>query len=203
MAGSHDRVSELLSDRDASPQSGPSISPDRAMRATPDVVDAGGQMDALCDGSELPRPDTQTARFLASAMHDADIFRAYLETRAALGTTREVLDRQALNERIDRGRGSGPHAAARTQPRPSPRTARRGSGRRQAPDECSAAACRRGYVETDSPRTEACLAEPAPSGSGSSRERSPSKGCERASTAKVLPLLRVSEGSTDGGCCVQ
>ena len=60
------------------------------------------QMDALRDGSEPPRPNPQTARFLAAALHDADIFRAYLETRAALATTREVLGCQALSERVDR-----------------------------------------------------------------------------------------------------
>ncbi|MBV9916766.1 MAG: FAD-dependent oxidoreductase [Solirubrobacterales bacterium] len=61
-----------------------------------------GEVDSLRSDSEPPTPDTQTARFVAAAPHDPDVFRAYLETRAALATTREVLERPALVERIDR-----------------------------------------------------------------------------------------------------
>ncbi|MBV8999018.1 MAG: FAD-dependent monooxygenase [Solirubrobacterales bacterium] len=61
-----------------------------------------GEIDALRSGFKPPAPGTQTAKFLAGALHDADVFRAYLETRAALATAHEVLARQALTERIDR-----------------------------------------------------------------------------------------------------
>ena len=60
------------------------------------------EIDALRTGSDAPAPDPQTSKLLAAALHDADTFRAYLETRAALATTREVVDRPELNERIDR-----------------------------------------------------------------------------------------------------
>ena len=60
------------------------------------------EMDALRDGRQPPRPDARNMQFLATALHDADVFRGYLETRAALATTREVLGRKELAERIDR-----------------------------------------------------------------------------------------------------
>jgi flavin-dependent dehydrogenase len=59
------------------------------------------EIDALRNGHEPSRPDARTARLLAAVPHDADVFRAYLETRAGLTTMREVVSRQALMDRID------------------------------------------------------------------------------------------------------
>ena len=60
------------------------------------------EMEALRAGVKPPRPDTPMSRFVAAALHEPDVFRAFLETRAALATTREVLGPQDVRERIER-----------------------------------------------------------------------------------------------------
>ncbi|HEY2657790.1 MAG TPA: FAD-dependent monooxygenase [Solirubrobacteraceae bacterium] len=59
------------------------------------------EIDALRNDLEPPKPGARAARFFAAALHDADAFRGYLETRAGLATMREVIDRPALAQRID------------------------------------------------------------------------------------------------------
>ncbi|MFF5207519.1 FAD-dependent oxidoreductase [Streptosporangium sp. NPDC000396] len=59
------------------------------------------EMDALRQGVQPPPPDPAAARFEAAAFHDADVFRALVETAACLAVPRDVLARPDLQARID------------------------------------------------------------------------------------------------------
>jgi 2-polyprenyl-6-methoxyphenol hydroxylase-like FAD-dependent oxidoreductase len=60
------------------------------------------EMAALREGREPPAPDPVARRFLAAAMHDADVFRAFLETVHCLALPREVLARPGIARRVER-----------------------------------------------------------------------------------------------------
>jgi len=57
------------------------------------------EMNALRNGLEPPQPDAAVAALLAAMMHDADLFRAFLESRAGITTLGETLARPGLVER--------------------------------------------------------------------------------------------------------
>ena len=58
------------------------------------------EIEALRSGVEPPAPHPQLAQLIAASTHDADAFRAFLETRSCLATMGEVLSRPALAERL-------------------------------------------------------------------------------------------------------
>lgn len=79
------------------------------------------QMEALRNGLEPPPPDPTTARFLAAAGYDADVFRALLDTVLCLAQPEEVLARPQIRAAIE--------AAGDARPAPFP-----GPNRRQLLD---------------------------------------------------------------------
>ena len=58
------------------------------------------EIDALRSGATLPAPPAVVAALPTALAHDAEIFRAFVETRACLATLREVLARPGMAERI-------------------------------------------------------------------------------------------------------
>jgi 2-polyprenyl-6-methoxyphenol hydroxylase-like FAD-dependent oxidoreductase len=74
------------------------------------------EMSALLDGTPVPKPNPAISKFLAAASHDADVFRAMLETVVCVSLPQEVMARPhvaakmaefegrelPLNSRIDR-----------------------------------------------------------------------------------------------------
>jgi 2-polyprenyl-6-methoxyphenol hydroxylase-like FAD-dependent oxidoreductase len=67
-----------------------------------------GEMTALREDRELPEPDERRRSFLAAMPHDAELFRAYLETVACLALPDEVLARPGMQDRLARHAGRTP-----------------------------------------------------------------------------------------------
>jgi 2-polyprenyl-6-methoxyphenol hydroxylase-like FAD-dependent oxidoreductase len=59
------------------------------------------EMDALRQGLEPPPPDPMTAAFATAMVHDADVFRGFLETLMCLAFPPEVLARPGFADKID------------------------------------------------------------------------------------------------------
>jgi hypothetical protein len=57
-------------------------------------------MDAERDGRPVPAPDPDEAAMGRGLVHDADVFRAYLEIRLCLATVEEVLARPGFGDRL-------------------------------------------------------------------------------------------------------
>jgi hypothetical protein len=60
------------------------------------------EMAAVREGREPTAPDPVGRRFLAAAMHDADVFRAFIETVHCLALPREVLARPHIARQVER-----------------------------------------------------------------------------------------------------
>jgi hypothetical protein len=58
------------------------------------------EMDAERDGRPVPAPDPHEAAMGRGLVHDADVFRAYLEIRLCLATVEEVLARPGFGDRL-------------------------------------------------------------------------------------------------------
>jgi 2-polyprenyl-6-methoxyphenol hydroxylase-like FAD-dependent oxidoreductase len=58
------------------------------------------EMDAERDGRPVPAPDADEAAMASALVHDADVFRAYLEIRLCLATVEEVLARPGFGDRL-------------------------------------------------------------------------------------------------------
>ena len=58
------------------------------------------EIDALRCGAERPAPPAVVAALPTALVHDADVFRAFIETRACLATLGDVLARPGIAERI-------------------------------------------------------------------------------------------------------
>jgi 2-polyprenyl-6-methoxyphenol hydroxylase-like FAD-dependent oxidoreductase len=68
------------------------------------------EMEAIRSGAEPPPPHPAQARFLSAAAHDADVFRALIETVTCLARPADVLARPGMRERVEAaadGAGTG------------------------------------------------------------------------------------------------
>ncbi|MDQ1630029.1 MAG: hypothetical protein QOC80_1 [Frankiaceae bacterium] len=72
----------------------------RLQRATD--AERFAEITALREGREPPSGDVRMRAFGAAMMHDAEVFRAYLETVACLALPDEVFARPGMAERLDR-----------------------------------------------------------------------------------------------------
>jgi 2-polyprenyl-6-methoxyphenol hydroxylase-like FAD-dependent oxidoreductase len=66
------------------------------------------EMNALMDGTPPPPPNPVAARFLAAAMHDADVFRAMLESVLCLALPQEVMARPHVAAKMAEFEGYAP-----------------------------------------------------------------------------------------------
>ena len=66
------------------------------------------EMNALMDGTPPPQPNPVTARFLAAAMHDADVYRAMLETVLCVALPQAVMARPHVAARMAEFDGYAP-----------------------------------------------------------------------------------------------
>jgi 2-polyprenyl-6-methoxyphenol hydroxylase-like FAD-dependent oxidoreductase len=71
-------------------------------------------MRALCEDRAWTPPDSVVGRLTAAASHDADVFRALMETVLCLALPEEVIERPGMREKIEQ---SGSHSPA---PAPGP-----------------------------------------------------------------------------------
>ena len=60
------------------------------------------QMTALREGRQWSPVDSAMSRLINAAPHDADVFRAYLETLLCLALPQEVIQRPGIKDTIDR-----------------------------------------------------------------------------------------------------
>jgi 2-polyprenyl-6-methoxyphenol hydroxylase-like FAD-dependent oxidoreductase len=66
------------------------------------------EMNALQDGTSAPAPNPIISRFLAAASHDADVFRAMLETVLCIALPQEVMARPYVAAKIAEFEGHAP-----------------------------------------------------------------------------------------------
>ena len=66
------------------------------------------EMTALLDGTPTPRPNRVVGTFVAAAFHDADVFRALIETVICVALPQEVMARPHVAAKMAEMRGAAP-----------------------------------------------------------------------------------------------